>query len=97
MDQHDLRHFTERMEVLFERLGSFQRHALPAEAPARRNARRSLVLQRDVAQGSTLSREDLTWKRPAFGISPQYIDEVIGKKATTDLKTDAILHWNQLT
>lgn len=97
MDQHDLRHFTGRMEVLFERLGSFRRHALPAEAPARRNARRSLVLQRDLPQGSVVSREDLTWKRPAFGISPQYIDEVIGKKVTTDLKADDILHWNQLT
>lgn len=96
MNKDDLRLFTDRVNTLFERLGSFRRHALPAEAPARRNARRSLVLLRDVACGSLLTRADLTWKRPAFGISPQYIDQVIGRAAATDLKTDDILHWNQL-
>jgi N-acetylneuraminate synthase len=97
MDKEDLKHFVQRMDVLFARLGTFNKKALAEEAPARRNARRSLVLKRDVAQGTAVTFDDLTWKRPAFGISPQFIDEVIGKTALEDLATDAILHWNQLS
>lgn len=97
MDQADLKHFVQRMDVLFSRLGDFDKHALADEAPARRNARRSLVLKRDVAQGDVLTYDDLTWKRPAFGISPQFINDVIGRTAREPLATDAILYWNQLS
>ncbi|WP_020568344.1 N-acetylneuraminate synthase family protein [Neolewinella persica] len=97
MDREDLKHFFQRVDTLFGRLGGFNKQALADEAPARRNARRSLVLKRDVAKGVALTYDDLTWKRPAFGISPQFIDEVIGKTALDNLATDAILHWNQLS
>ena len=97
MDKDDLLHFQRRMDTLFTRLGSFRRHALADEAPARRNARRSLVLAREVAAGTAITRDDLTWKRPAFGISPQFIDEVLGRTPARDLRADDILHWNHLT
>lgn len=97
MDKEDLKHFIKRLDVLFGRLGVFHKHSLADEAPARRNARRSLVLKRDVPKGAIVTYDDLTWKRPAFGISPQFINEVIGKTAQENLVTDAILHWNQLS
>ncbi|MBC6994117.1 N-acetylneuraminate synthase family protein [Neolewinella lacunae] len=96
MDKDDLRAFQRRMDVLFSRLGSFQKRALPEEDISRRNARRSLVLRRDVAAGEILRSDDLTWKRPAFGISPQFLGEVVGRKARVALAADAILYWNQL-
>ena len=97
MDVKDMHVFWKRMDVLFNRLGSFHKHALESEAPARRNARRSLVLTQDVPRGMALTREHLTWKRPAFGISPRHIDTVVGKTALEPLSADAILYWNQLS
>jgi len=97
MDKEDLKHFVQRLDVLFGRLGVFNKHALADEALSRRNARRSLVLKRAVAKGTEVTFDDLTWKRPAFGISPQFINDVIGKTALEDLAFDAILHWNQLS
>ena len=35
----------------------------------------------------------LTFKRPASGISPKFIDEVVGKKASRDIKEDEVLKW----
>ena len=69
---------------------------LPEEAPARRNARRSLVLKRPVAQGVTLTEEMLICLRPAFGISPIHWDEVIGKATVRPLESDHILTWGDL-
>ncbi len=96
MDKEDLKHFFRRVDELFVTLGSFEKYALAAEAPARAHARRSLVLETDLPAGSTLTREHLTWKRPASGVSPRHIEEVIGRKTRIDLHADDILQWNQL-
>lgn len=97
MDKKDLKHFVRRMDTLFTRLGGFEKHALAAEAPARRNARRSLVVKYDLPTGHVLTHDDLTWKRPASGVSPRFIGEVVGKKTTRPVEADSILYWNQLS
>jgi N-acetylneuraminate synthase len=95
-DLADLRTFGRRMDELFGLLGSFEKHALDKEEPARQNARRSLVAARDIAAGSTIGRDDLTWKRPATGISPRQIEEVVGRRARTAIAADDVLHWSML-
>ena len=47
-------------------------------APARENARRSIVLERDVAAGAALVAEDLGFKRPGTGIPPFEAERVVG-------------------
>lgn len=96
MDKEDLKHFNKNLERTFELLGSFKKYPLEAEEPARKNARRSLVAKREIPQGKVIEYDDLTWKRPAFGISPGCIDEVIGKNAVTTIKEDVIFYWNLL-
>lgn len=59
-----------------------------SEAKARRNARRSIVTAVRIAQGDVITREMLTFKRPGTGISPQDIDEVIGRIALSDISED---------
>lgn len=96
MDKEDLEHFNQLMDRTFELLGSFTLTALPDEEKARQNARRSLVAARDIPEGKVIDRDDLTWKRPAHGISPRNIETVIGKKALRAIAEDEILQWNAL-
>jgi sialic acid synthase SpsE len=63
----------------------------PAEEPARANARRSIVAERPIAAGSTITLEDLGFKRPGGGISPAQADRVIGRRATRDLDRGALI------
>ena len=62
--------------------------------PAIKNARRSLVAQKNIPKGKIIEESDLTFKRPADGVSPRFIDEIIGKKAIANIKEDTILKWN---
>ncbi|MEO0403790.1 MAG: N-acetylneuraminate synthase family protein [Bacteroidota bacterium] len=96
MDMEDMKHFNKMMDRTFELLGTFEITALEDEKPARANARRSLVAQRSIPKGKTIERDDLTWKRPAKGISPRDIDEVIGKVAAKNIEEDEIMMWHAL-
>jgi sialic acid synthase SpsE len=96
MDQHDMADLGRRLDELWAILGRFDKAALPAEAPARANARRSLVATRPIAAGSVIGPADLTWKRPAHGISPRHYEEVIGRIADVDIAEDDLLRWSML-
>jgi N-acetylneuraminate synthase len=96
MDRDDLKHFHARLDRTFSLLGSFHKEPLLSEEPARQNARRSLVAVRSIAAGATITAEDLTWKRPAHGISPREIDAVVGRVAGRDIAEDELLQWEML-
>ena len=93
MDKKDLKTFNQNLDSLFELLGENKKHALPSETPARQNARRSLVARRHIPAGKKIEPEDITWKRPASGISPRKIDGVIDSKTARDIPEDTILQW----
>jgi N,N'-diacetyllegionaminate synthase len=62
-----------------------------AERPARSNARRSVVLERDLAAGHPIERADLGFKRPGTGLEPVEADSLIGRKTREDLERGTIL------
>jgi N-acetylneuraminate synthase len=93
MDRDDLKYFFKDMEKIFLLIGEFKKKALPSEDEAIKNARRSLVAKKNIHKGDELKSEDLTWKRPASGISPKYINDVIGKHALVDIDEDTIIKW----
>ncbi len=77
-------------------LGSSEKTVLDCEMVPRREARRSLVLTRDMKAGEKISKEDLMPKRPGTGISPVYTDIVIGRTVKSDLPEDTILTWDMV-
>ena len=79
-----------------EVLGSSEKTVLECEQIPRREARRSLVLTRDMKAGEVIQKEDLMPKRPGTGISPIYTDIVIGRKVLKDLPEDTILTWDMI-
>jgi len=77
-------------------LGSSEKTVLDCELVPRREARRSLVLTRNMKAGEIITKEDLMPKRPGTGISPIYADIVIGRKVLQDLEEDTILTWKMI-
>lgn len=97
MDKEDLKTLRNNLLQTFEILGNFQVTALEDETPARKNARRSLVAQQNIKKGAIITKKGLTFKRPAHGISPKFINDVIGKTALIDINDDDVLQWNMLS
>lgn len=60
-------------------------------------ARKSLVAKCFIKKGETLSQENITCKRPGYGISPMHYWDVIGMTAPRDFDEDEVLEiWNVL-
>lgn len=77
-------------------LGSSEKTVLDCEIIPRREARRSLVLTRDMKAGEVIRKEDLMPKRPGTGISPKFTEIIIGRTVKTDLSEDTVLTWKMV-
>ncbi len=98
MDESDLARFQVKAKKVHELLGPTRNKApIATEEISRLNARRSIVLTRELKSGHKIVDSDLVAKRPGTGVSPINWDEVIGKKTIRDLPEDHILTWDDLS
>jgi N-acetylneuraminate synthase len=97
MDVHDLARFMARIGTIADMLGTDRAKApIATEDIARLNARRSIVIARDLAEGHTIVEADITYKRPGTGVSPLHWDEVIGMRTKRSMQEDDVLTWDDL-
>ena len=97
MDKYDLASFLSNIESVSTLFGEQNKRALKVEETARLNARRSLVAACPINKNSTILEEYLTWKRPAHGVSPKSINDVIGRVAKCQIEEDQIITWEMLS
>ena len=95
-DPSDFKKAIENFKWIDNVLGSPEKTVLDCELVPRREARRSLVLTRDMKAGDVIKESDLMPKRPGTGISPKFADIVIGRSVKEDLKEDTILTWDMV-
>jgi N-acetylneuraminate synthase len=96
MDKSDLVVLRTLIERNKELMGEFKVTAHSEEDTARKNARRSLVTSRDLPAGHVIIMDDITWKRPANGISPKMYKQVLGCQTKVAIKNDTAIQWNHL-
>jgi N-acetylneuraminate synthase/N,N'-diacetyllegionaminate synthase len=77
-------------------LGSGELGMSALEEDVRAVARKSLVAAVQIRRGATVTADMLTVKRPAGGIEPDHLDEVIGRVAATDIEVDTVVTWEHL-
>jgi sialic acid synthase SpsE len=93
MDKQDVKRFQARMNAVLQVIGDHRVKVQESESLSVKNARRSLVAKRNLTAGHVVQKSDLTFKRPAFGISPRFIEEVVGRKIVVDVEEDTPLQW----
>lgn len=96
MDPEDCKKAVANFELINTILGSGEKTVLPCEMIPRREARRSLVLTRGMKAGEVIQLEDLMPKRPGTGISPKFIEIVVGRPVKMDLAEDTVLTWDMI-
>lgn len=59
-------------------------------------ARRSILSARNLKKGTVIEKEMLVYKRPGYGIRPEFADILVGRILKRDLKKDEIILWEDI-
>lgn len=80
MDYQDLRSFVSRVSEIDEIVGVQEKRPLDSELQSIKYARRSLHYRIALEKGHVLTENDLICLRPGTGVSPSFIDSILGKR-----------------
>jgi pseudaminic acid synthase len=58
-----------------------------------RELSRSLFVVKDIKAGETFTEENIRSIRPGYGLPPKYLKDILGKRATQDIKKGTPLKW----
>ena len=96
VDHHDLKRMMDGIRTIEKAMGRYEKGPVEAESDAYRYARRSIVTNRDIPAGATITRDMLTFKRPGTGIYPKFVDIVVGRTVNSDIPEDTVLEWSMI-
>ena len=96
MDKKDLKIFYRNLKKINLLLGESEKKPIKSEFISRKNARRSIVLTKNLAKGDQITKNSITTKRPGTGITPENWYKIIGKRLNKNLKSDHVLKWGDL-
>jgi len=90
-DPQDLRDLVARIRQTERMLGTADKRVQPSEAEMRDAIRRSAVMARDGRAGEPLMADDVTWLRPAGGLTPGAERALIGRRLRRDVSAGETL------
>ena len=92
----DLKEMVDNITLTRAVLGTGELRVTPAEERAIIGARKSIVAMAKIKKGEVITKEMLTFKRPAVGLPPGAINNLIGKVAKFDIISDSIMRMDML-
>ncbi|MEW6094928.1 MAG: N-acetylneuraminate synthase [bacterium] len=93
---NELKELVKGIREVEEGLGSGLKVPLECEQETIKTTRKSIVAIKDIPQGTTITKDMVTIKRPGIGIAPKFINKVVGKKVKRDILEDSIINWEDI-
>lgn len=95
LEPHELKALVVETERAWQSLGKVS-YGLGTQESASVKHRRSLYVVEDISEGEVLSAENVRAIRPGAGLSPKFMDLVLGKKVKSSVKKGTPLSWDLL-
>jgi N,N'-diacetyllegionaminate synthase len=96
VDPLELKAMVAGIRMVEKALGKAEKGLEPLEKEAYVYARRSVTSARTIPEGTRITPEMLTYKRPGTGISPKLMDLVVGRIARVDIPEDTTITWDMV-
>jgi N-acetylneuraminate synthase len=93
LEPNEFKQMVEAVRVAEQALGEVHFGVSPREA-ASRAFRRSLFVVKDIKQGEVFTEDNVRSIRPANGLHPRHLYEVLGRYAARDIEMGTPLSWD---
>lgn len=93
LEPHEFKQMVEQIRLAEKALGKAT-FELSDKIMKSRTFARSLFVVKDVKAGEIFTEENVKSIRPAYGLPPKYLKDIIGNKAKVDIKKGTPLQWN---
>lgn len=77
-------------------LGDGGKRPMEEEMDVRRNSRRGIVAVVDIPEGTPIMRDMVDTLRPQIGISPEFLDIIIGRRARHPISKGDAIRWEDV-
>jgi|ERR1700733_8621504 len=95
LEPNEFRDMVKTIRAAERSLGSIHYGATPGEQ-AMLKFRRSLFIVADIKAGETFTEKNVRSIRPAHGLHPRHLQDVLGHKATRDVSSGTPLQWDMI-
>lgn len=92
-EPHEFKFMVESIRAVEQALGKVSYDVSGREA-AEKSFRRSLFATKYIAKGESYTYENIRSIRPAQGLPPKFLDEIIGRRANRDITPGTPLTWD---
>jgi N-acetylneuraminate synthase/N,N'-diacetyllegionaminate synthase len=96
LDPQELKALVRGIRIVESALGDGTKRPAVSEEENRVVVRRSLAARLDVPKGTILTADVLQSLRPAGGISPRFLDQVVGRQTRRSLAAGELIGWEDL-
>ncbi len=96
IEPHELKEVVTKIRTVEKALGNVH-YGLTEDERKSRVFRRSLFVVEDIRRGEIFTENNIKSVRPAYGLKPRYLKDVIGKKAKRDIKKGMPLQFAHVT
>ncbi|TVY07206.1 pseudaminic acid synthase [Paenibacillus cremeus] len=95
MEINEFKEMVQEIRNLEQALGKVN-YDLSEKSVKSRSFSRSLFFSADIKEGEQITEKNMKSVRPGYGLHPRYYNEVLGKKASKDIKRGTPVDWSYL-
>lgn len=95
MEPAEFKQMVEEIRIVEKALGQVT-YRLTEKQERSREEGRSLFVTEDMKKGDVFTEKNMRSIRPAFGMAPMYYEEILGKKARSDISRGTPLKWEHV-
>lgn len=77
-------------------LGDGRKRIMPVEEKWRQGGRKGIIASRAIRAGEVIAPEMVELRRPAEGLHPRYLPEIIGRRARAPIAEGACITWDDV-
>lgn len=97
LEASDAKAFIKTVRDVEVALGAPRRRLSEEQIRKREMVRRSAFARHPIPAGSVVREEDVEFRRPGTGISPIFVDRVVGAKSVREIEAGRMISWGDLS